>query len=34
LFYGGINQERIQFNEQSLWSGDSNREGAKKAKKR
>lgn len=27
MFYGGVNQERIQFNEQSLWSGDNNWDG-------
>lgn len=27
MFYGGINVERIQFNEQSLWSGDNNWDG-------
>lgn len=27
MFYGGINQEKIQFNEQSLWSGDNNWDG-------
>ncbi|RYG18316.1 MAG: glycoside hydrolase family 95 protein, partial [Chitinophagaceae bacterium] len=28
MFYGGIKTERIQFNEQSLWSGDNNWDGA------
>ncbi|MEI6679938.1 MAG: glycoside hydrolase family 95 protein [Mariniphaga sp.] len=27
MFFGGIDQERIQFNEQSLWSGDNNWDG-------
>ena len=27
MFFGGVNQERIQFNEQSLWSGDNNWDG-------
>lgn len=27
MFYGGIHQEKIQFNEQSLWSGDNNWDG-------
>lgn len=27
MFYGGVNQEKIQFNEQSLWSGDNNWDG-------
>lgn len=27
MIYGGIAQERIQFNEQSLWSGDNNWDG-------
>lgn len=27
MFFGGIAQERIQFNEQSLWSGDNNWDG-------
>ena len=27
MFYGGIKSERIQFNEQSLWSGDNNWDG-------
>lgn len=27
MFYGGIKTERIQFNEQSLWSGDNNWDG-------
>src|SRR6187399_2051915 len=28
MLYGGIKKERIQFNEQSLWSGDNNWDGA------
>jgi alpha-L-fucosidase 2 len=28
MLYGGIKTERIQFNEQSLWSGDNNWDGA------
>jgi len=28
MLYGGIKSERIQFNEQSLWSGDNNWDGA------
>src|SRR5436190_15424292 len=28
MLYGGIKRERIQFNEQSLWSGDNNWDGA------
>ena len=27
MFYGGVHQEKIQFNEQSLWSGDNNWDG-------
>ena len=27
MLFGGINQEKIQFNEQSLWSGDNNWDG-------
>lgn len=27
MFFGGVSQERIQFNEQSLWSGDNNWDG-------
>jgi alpha-L-fucosidase 2 len=27
MLFGGVNQERIQFNEQSLWSGDNNWDG-------
>ncbi len=27
MFFGGTEQERIQFNEQSLWSGDNNWDG-------
>ncbi len=27
MFFGGIKQDRIQFNEQSLWSGDNNWDG-------
>ena len=27
MFFGGITQEKIQFNEQSLWSGDNNWDG-------
>jgi alpha-L-fucosidase 2 len=27
MFFGGVKQERIQFNEQSLWSGDNNWDG-------
>ena len=27
MFFGGINKEKIQFNEQSLWSGDNNWDG-------
>jgi len=27
MFFGGVNQEKIQFNEQSLWSGDNNWDG-------
>jgi alpha-L-fucosidase 2 len=27
MFFGGVGQERIQFNEQSLWSGDNNWDG-------
>ena len=27
MFFGGVHQERIQFNEQSLWSGDNNWDG-------
>ena len=27
MLYGGVNQEKIQFNEQSLWSGDNNWDG-------
>jgi len=27
MFFGGVQQERIQFNEQSLWSGDNNWDG-------
>ena len=27
MFFAGVNQERIQFNEQSLWSGDNNWDG-------
>lgn len=27
MFYGGVKTERIQFNEQSLWSGDNNWDG-------
>ena len=27
MFFGGVEQERIQFNEQSLWSGDNNWDG-------
>lgn len=27
MFFGGVAQERIQFNEQSLWSGDNNWDG-------
>ena len=27
-FFGGVAQELIQFNEQSLWSGDNNWDGA------
>ena len=27
MLYGGIKRERIQFNEQSLWSGDNNWDG-------
>lgn len=27
MFFGGIKQERIQFNEQSLWSGENNWDG-------
>jgi alpha-L-fucosidase 2 len=28
MFFGRVNQEKIQFNEQSLWSGDNNWDGA------
>lgn len=28
MLYGGVKTERIQFNEQSLWSGDNNWDGA------
>ena len=28
LLSGGVDRERIQFNEQSLWSGDNNWDGA------
>ncbi len=28
MLFGGVGQERIQFNEQSLWSGDNNWDGA------
>src|ERR1035437_6167464 len=27
MFFGGISKEKIQFNEQSLWSGDNNWDG-------
>jgi alpha-L-fucosidase 2 len=27
MFFGGVHQEKIQFNEQSLWSGDNNWDG-------
>lgn len=27
MFFGGVKQERIQFNEQSLWSGENNWDG-------
>ncbi|MCX6365110.1 MAG: glycoside hydrolase family 95 protein, partial [Armatimonadetes bacterium] len=27
MLFGGVSQERIQFNEQSLWSGDNNWDG-------
>jgi alpha-L-fucosidase 2 len=27
MFFGGVREERIQFNEQSLWSGDNNWDG-------
>mgnify|MGYP003602252761 CR=1 FL=1 len=27
MFFGGVEQEVIQFNEQSLWSGDNNWDG-------
>lgn len=27
MFFGGVSQERIQFNEQSLWSGDNDWDG-------
>jgi Trehalose and maltose hydrolases (possible phosphorylases) len=27
MLYGGVSQDRIQFNEQSLWSGDNNWDG-------
>jgi hypothetical protein len=27
MFYGGVSKEKIQFNEQSLWSGDNNWDG-------
>jgi len=27
MLYGGVNQDKIQFNEQSLWSGDNNWDG-------
>ena len=27
MFFGGVSQEKIQFNEQSLWSGDNNWDG-------
>ena len=27
MLYGGVDQDRIQFNEQSLWSGDNNWDG-------
>ncbi len=27
MLFVGVSQERIQFNEQSLWSGDNNRDG-------
>ena len=27
MLYGGVTQDRIQFNEQSLWSGDNNWDG-------
>lgn len=27
MFFGGVTQERIQFNEQSLWSGENNWDG-------
>jgi len=28
MLFGGVSQDRIQFNEQSLWSGDNNWDGA------
>src|SRR6188474_129081 len=28
MLFGGVELERIQFNEQSLWSGDNNWDGA------
>ena len=28
MLFGGIGEEHIQFNEQSLWSGDNNWDGA------
>jgi|WetSurMetagenome_2_1015567.scaffolds.fasta_scaffold08031_3 alpha-L-fucosidase 2 len=28
MFFGGVNHEVVQFNEQSLWSGDNNWDGA------
>ena len=27
MLFGGVTEERIQFNEQSLWSGDNNWDG-------